>query len=168
MQIFGNNNNHFFKQKLGHFHKILGQKHCIMMYLGNTHSMYRVPVTFGNFFFLSSKNGPFLAELKMFIGGFHHLLHLPPTNPSEFKQQNTIGKKVPCHFCQKNVFFGQKKTFFQKSHFIQKLSLTQYTVFQWAKIIFLLSQQKLVFFTRFNLPMTKFCTYLFQYLQSTF
>ena len=110
--------------------------------------MYMVPLHW-----FKSKNCPFLAKLKMFIGGVRHLLHLPPTNPSEFKQQNTIGKKVPCHFCQKNVFFGQKKTFFQKSHFIQKLSLTQYTVFQWAKIIFLLSQQKLVFFTRFNLPL---------------
>ena len=34
-----------------------------------------------------------------------------------------------CHFCQKNAFFGQKKAFFQKVHFIQKCSVTQNTVF---------------------------------------
>ena len=55
------------------------------------------------------------------------------------------------HFCQKNAFFGQKMTFFQKVHFIQKCSVTQNTVFQYVKNIFLLSQKKLVFFTILNL-----------------
>ena len=56
-----------------------------------------------------------------------------------------------CHFFQKNAFFGQKKAFFQKVHFIQKFSVTQNTVFQYVKNIFLLSQNKLVFFTILNL-----------------
>ena len=42
-------------------------------------------------------------------------------------------------------------TFFQKVHFIQKCSVTQNTVFQHVKNIFLLSQKKLIFFTELNL-----------------
>ena len=42
-------------------------------------------------------------------------------------------------------------TFFQKVHFIQKCSVTQNTVFQNVKNNFLLSQNKLVFFTILNL-----------------
>ena len=42
-------------------------------------------------------------------------------------------------------------TFFQKVHFIQICSVTQNTVFQYVKNIFLLSQKKLIFFTEFNL-----------------
>ena len=42
-------------------------------------------------------------------------------------------------------------TFFQKAHFIQKCSVTQNTVFQYVKNIFLLSQKKLIFFTILNL-----------------
>ena len=44
--------------------------------------------------------------------------------------------------------------FFLKVHFIQKWSVTLKSHFQWVKNIFLLSHQKLVFFTRFNLPMS--------------
>ena len=69
------------------------KKQCIMMYLGNIHFMYMVPVTFENFFFNSSKHGLFLAKLKMFGGGFHHVRHLAPKSPSGFKEKITIGKK---------------------------------------------------------------------------
>ena len=55
------------------------------------------------------------------------------------------------HFYQKNAFFGQKMIFFQKVHFIQKCSVTQNTVFQHVKNIFLLPQKKLIFFTELNL-----------------
>ena len=41
-------------------------------------------------------------------------------------------------------------TFFQKVHFIQKCSVTQNTVFQYVKNIFLLSQKNLIFFTELN------------------
>ena len=54
-------------------------------------------------------------------------------------------------FVKKNAFFRQKMTFFQKVHFIQICSVTQNTVFQYVKIIFLLSQKKLIFFTELNL-----------------
>ena len=43
--------------------------------------------------------------------------------------------------------------FFQKVHFIQICSVTQNTVFQYVKNIFLLSQKKLIFFTELNLIM---------------
>ena len=59
-----------------------------------------------------------------------------------------------CHFCQKNAFFGQKKAFFQKVHFIQKWSVTPNTIFEWVKNDFLFSNPKLVFFTEFNLFIT--------------
>ena len=65
-----------------------------------------------------------------------------------------LGRGSNCHFLQKNAFFGQKKAFFQKVHFIQKCSVTQNTVFQYVKNIFLLSQKKLVFFTILNLPIS--------------
>ena len=55
---------------------------------------------------------------------------------------------------QRDAFFGQKKAFFQKVHFIQKCSVTQNTVFQYVKNNFLLSQKKFVFFTILNLVMT--------------
>ena len=45
-------------------------------------------------------------------------------------------------------------TFFHKVHFIQKCSVTQNTVFQNVKNNFLLSQNKLVFFTILNLPIS--------------
>ena len=45
-------------------------------------------------------------------------------------------------------------TFFQKVHFIQKCSVTQNTVFQYVKNIFLLSQKKLIFFTELNLSIS--------------
>ena len=56
-----------------------------------------------------------------------------------------------CHFCQKNAFFGQKKAFFQKVHFIQKCSVTLNTVFQYVQKNFFCSNPKLIFFTKFNL-----------------
>ena len=63
------------------------------MCLGNIDFMYMVPVTFENFFLNSSKHGLFLAKLKMFRGGFHHVRHLAPKSPSEFKEEIIIGKK---------------------------------------------------------------------------
>ena len=59
------------------------------------------------------------------------------------------GGKLP--FLSKNAFFGQKKAYFQKVHFMQKCSVTQNTVFQCVKNSFLLSQKKLIFFTILNL-----------------
>ena len=135
------------------------------MYLGNTHFMYMVPVAFGNF--LSSKLPKmvhFWLNWKCSEGGF--------TISATFRQQilQNLSRKIPmekkvswhqswtrldkgiyCIFCQKNAFFGQKMAFFGKVHFIKKWSVTQNTVFHWLKNNFLLSHQKLVFFTRFNL-----------------
>ena len=62
-----------------------------------------------------------------------------------------LGRGSNCHFFQKNAFFGQKKAFFQKVHFIQKWSVTPNTIFEWVKNDFLFSNPKLVFFTEFNL-----------------
>ena len=69
----------------------IGSLDFILLLLNNNFiyvygSIALVPVTFDTFFqIFKSKNCPFLAKLEMFRGGFHHLLHLPPTNPSEFK-----------------------------------------------------------------------------------
>ena len=77
---------------------------------------------------------------------------LPPEKKVPWHRRwAALGRGSNCHFCQKNAFFGQKMTFFQKVHFIQKCSVTQNTVFQCVKNIFFLSQKKLVFFTEFNL-----------------
>ena len=62
-----------------------------------------------------------------------------------------LGRGSNCHFFQKNAFFGQKKAFFEKVHFIQKCSVTQNTVFQCVKKNFFWSNPKLIFFTKFNL-----------------
>ena len=77
---------------------------------------------------------------------------LPPKKKVPWHQRwPALARGSNCHFCQKNAFFGQKKAFFQKVHFIQKCSVTQNTVFQYVKNNFLLSQKKLVFFTILNL-----------------
>ena len=95
--------------------------------------------------------------------------HFCPAVPSFFTSKIGVKlppeKKVPwhrrgperssgsnCHFCQKNAFFGQKMTFFQKVHFIQKWSVTPNTIFECVKNDFLLSNPKLVFFTEFDQP----------------
>ena len=49
------------------------------------------------------------------------------------RRYNALQRGSNCHFCQKNVFFGQKKVFFQKVHFIQKCSVTQNTVFPYVQ-----------------------------------
>ena len=67
------------------------------------------------------------------------------------RRYNALQRGSNCHFCQKNAFFGQKMTFFQKDHFIEKWSVTQNTIFKCIKNIFLLSNPELVFFTEFNL-----------------
>ena len=69
------------------------------------------------------------------------------------RRRAALGRVSNCHFFQKNAFFGQKKAFFQKVHFIEKCSVTKNTIFQCIKNNFLLSNPKLVFFTEFNLPM---------------
>ena len=80
------------------------------------------------------------------------VVKLPPEKKVPWHRRwAALGRGSNCHFCQKNAFFGQKMTFFQKVHFIQKCSVTQNTVFQYVKNIFLLSQKKLVFFTILNL-----------------
>ena len=71
------------------------------------------------------------------------------------RRYNALQRGSNCHFCQKNAFFGQKMTFFQNDCFIEKWSVTQNTTFKCIKNIFLLSNQELVFFTEFNLSMTK-------------
>ena len=70
------------------------------------------------------------------------------------RRYNALQRGSNCHFCQKNAFFGQKMTFFQKDCFIEKWSVTQNTIFKCIKNNFLLSNPELVFFTEFNLTMT--------------
>ena len=116
------------------------------------------------FFFKSSENGTFWAKLRRVKMAWTFL----PNTAQSFRFKNwckiTSWKKssltlalsravqwVKLPFFQKNAFFGQKRAFFQKIHFIQKCSVTQNTVFQCVKNIVFLSQKKLVFFTEFNL-----------------
>ena len=86
------------------------------------------------FLFNSSKNGLFLAKLKMFWGGFHHLLHLPTIYPSGFKEKITIGKKSSLtskvkrgeqwyilSFLSKKCIFRAEKGIFSKSSFYTKM-----------------------------------------------
>ena len=140
------------------------------MYLGNIHNMSLVPVTFGNFFFKSSKNGTFWAKLRRVKMAWTFLLNSALFFGFKNWCKLTPGKKVTWHrrgpgrssasnyhFCQKNVFFGQKKAFFQRFHFIQKWSVTPNTIFECIKNDFLLSNPKLVFLTEFNLYI-KFAT----------
>ena len=127
--------------------------------------MSLVPVTFGKFFFSNPpKMTLFGLNWEESKGGFTMCSTLLNKILQDLSSKIPPQKKVPWHrryaalrrgskghFCQKNAFFGQKMTFFQKVHFIQKCSVTQNTVFQYFKNNFLLSQKKLVFFTILNL-----------------
>ena len=64
MLIFEKWKNMVFGPNYGIFWPKGDLKPCIRMYLGNIHNMSLVPVTFGNFFFKSSKNGTFWAKLR--------------------------------------------------------------------------------------------------------
>ena len=57
------------------------------------------------------------------------------------RRYNALQRGSKSHFSKKNAFFGQKKAFFEKVHFIQKCSVTRNTVFQCVKNIFLLSRK---------------------------
>ena len=106
----------------------------------------------------------FQLNWKCSAGGFTMCPTLPNKILQDISSKIPPEKKVPwhrrsnalqqgsnCHFFQKNAFFGQKKTFFQKVHFIQKCSVTQNTVFQCVPTKFFWSNPKLIFFTKFNL-----------------
>ena len=82
----------------------------------------------------------------------------PPKKVPWHRRSAALRRGSTGHFCQKNAFFGQKKAFFQKVHFIQICSVTQNTVFQCFKNNFFLSQEKLIFFTILN---------LYRYMEST-
>ena len=75
----------------------------------------------------------------------------PPKKVPWHHRYGALRRGSKGHFCQKNAFFGQKMTFFQKVHFIEKCSVTRNTVFQYVKRKFLLAQKKLIFFTILNL-----------------
>ena len=109
-------------------------------------------------------NGTFWAILRRVKMPWTFLLDSANDFASKIVVKLPSKKKVPwhrrgpawargsnCHFCPKNAFFGQKKAFFQKDHFVEKWSVTQNTIFQCIKNIFLLYNLKLVFFTEFNL-----------------
>ena len=83
----------------------------------------------------------------------------PPKKVPWHRRSAALRRGSTGHFCQKNAFFGQKKAFFQKVHFIQICSVTQNTVFQCFKNNFFLSQEKLIFFTILNLTMIKTTIY---------
>ena len=53
-----------FGQNHGNFWPKGDLKPCKITYLGIIHNMSLIPVTFGNFFFKSSKNGTFWAKLR--------------------------------------------------------------------------------------------------------
>ena len=85
------------------------------------------------FFLKSFKNGPFLAKLKMFRGGFHHVPHLAPKYPLEFKKKNTNRKKysltpvlpravqgVKLPILSKKCIFRAENVIFLKSSFYTK------------------------------------------------
>ena len=87
----------------------------------------------------------------VFISSKNSVKIWPKKKLLRHRRYDALRQGSKSHFSQKNAFFGQKKAFFQKVHFIQKCSVTQNTVFQYVKNIFLLSQKKLVFFTILNL-----------------
>ena len=140
------------------------------MYLGNIHSMSLVPVTFGNFFFFKfSKNGTFWAKLRRVKMAWTFL----PSSAQFFHFKNwcIITSRKKCSLtlalsCAEQVvklpLFSKKCIFWvEKVHFIQKCSVTQNTVFQYVKNIFLLSQKKLIFFTELNLAILIYKLYLY-------
>ena len=123
------------------------------------------------FFSNLSKTAHFWLNWKCSEGVFTMCPTLPQNILWNLRRKIPTEKNIPwhrccpvlprgsnCQFCQKNAFFGQKMSFFWKVHFIQNLSVTQNTVFQWVKNHFLLSNPKLVFFTRFylNIPAERY------------
>ena len=148
-EFFKKRNSPFFLLILGHFLQKCCKKLCIMMYLGNIHFMFIVPVTFRNFFFIKSfKNGqinkrlngldnyPQLSSIFCLINWCKITLR-KKSSLTLVQAHAGQGVKLPFYFCQKNAFFEQKMTFFQKVHFLQKCSVTQNTVFQYVKKNFL-------------------------------
>ena len=128
-----------------------GQKPCLIIYLGNIHNMSFGSSHFWKLFF---SNPPKMAlfglnwEESKWPGHFCSIVlnlfaskigvKLPPKKKVPWQRcWALLSSRWKSHFSKKNAFFGQKKAFFQKVHFIQKCSVTQNTVFQWAKNIFL-------------------------------
>ena len=140
------------------------------MYLGNIHNM--IQSLLETFFSNPPKMALFGLNWEESKWPGHFCFKVLYFFASKIGVKFPPGKKVPwhwrwaalgrvsnCHFFQKNAFFGQKKAFFQKVHFVQKCSVTQNTVFQCVKKFFFGSNPKLIFFTKFNLRMSLICKF---------
>ena len=131
-------------------------KPCVIMYLGNIHNMSLVPVTFRNFFFSNPPKmtlfGLNWEESKWPVHFCYIMLHFFASKigvklPLEKKSSLTLtlSRGSNYNFFQKNAFFGQKRAFFQKVHFIQKCSVTQNTIFQCIKFFFVIQSKVNIF-----------------------
>ena len=132
------------------------------MYLGNIHNMSLVPVTFGNFFFKSSKNGTFWAKLRRVKMAWTFFLNFPQffrfknwckfttrKKSSLTSAQARAGQGIKLPFLSKKCIFRAENDIFSKSSFYTKMfSDPKYSM---SKIIFCCLRKKLVFFTIFNL-----------------
>ena len=139
-----------FGQNYGIFWPKGDLKPCIIMYLGNIHNMSLVPVTFGNFFFKSSKNGTFWAKLRRVKIAWTFFLNFPQffrlknlcKITSQKKSSLTTalshavqGVKLP--FLSKKCIFQAEKGIFSKSSFYTKM-------FRVPKYCFSVCQKKLL------------------------
>ena len=129
------------------------------MYLGNIHNMSLVPVTFGNFFFKSSKNGTFWAKLRRVKMAWTIL----PRSAHFFRFKNwckiTSQKKsfltsalscavqwVKLPFFSKKCIFRAEKGIFSKSSFYTKMfSDPKYSISVCPKNFFLLQSKINIF-----------------------
>ena len=109
-------------------------KPCIIMYLGNIHNMSLVPVTFGNFFFKSSKNGTFWAKLRRVkmawtfllksaqFFRFKNLCKITSRKKSSLTSTRCCAVQVvKLTFLSKKCIFRAEKGIFSKSSFYSKM-----------------------------------------------
>merc|ERR1719150_1481523 len=123
-----------FGQNHGIFRPKGDLKPCIIMYLGNIHNMSLVTVTFGNFFFKSSKNGTFWAKLRRvkmawtFLPSSAHFFRFKNWCKITSRKKSSLtsvlgcaGQGVKLPFLSKKCIFRAEKGIFSKSSFYTKM-----------------------------------------------
>ena len=124
----------FLGQKYDIFSPKGGLKPCIIMYLGNILNMSLVPVTLGNFFFKSFKNGTFWAILRRVKMPWTFLLNsaiffrfknwckiTSPKKSSLTLAWSCAEQVVKLPFKKKKCFFRPEKGIFSISSFYTKM-----------------------------------------------
>ena len=123
-----------FGQKYDIFSPKGGLKPCIIMYLGNILNMSLVPVTLGNFFFKSFKNGTFWAILRRvkmtwtFLLNSAQFFRFKNCCKITFQKKSSLtlalgctGQGVKIPFFSKKCIFRAEKGIFSKSSFYTKM-----------------------------------------------